>query len=59
MALLSESQKGGKKETASLLEILRGARVTTKHLRCDIAVKNMEGLRELCQANGIKIGFAK
>jgi Reverse transcriptase (RNA-dependent DNA polymerase)/gag-polypeptide of LTR copia-type/Zinc knuckle len=44
-----------KKVTATLLTLLKGARVTTKYLRCDNAGENIKGIKELCEENGIQI----
>jgi hypothetical protein len=44
-----------KKVTAQLIGVLKGARVTTKYLRCDNAGENVRGLRELCHEEGIQI----
>ena len=50
-----KAKSEAKRVTADLLQILKGARVTTKYLRCDNAAENVKGLRELCQTNGIKL----
>jgi hypothetical protein len=50
-----QSKSEAKKATETLLQLLKGAKVVTKYLRCDNAGENVKGLKELCNEYGIQI----
>ena len=50
-----KSKNEAKRVTEELLKLLKGARVTTKYIRCDNAVENIRGLKQLCDSNGIEL----
>jgi transposase InsO family protein len=50
-----QNKSEAKKATEMLLQLLKGAKVVTKYIRCDNAGENVKGIKELCNTYGIQI----
>ena len=50
-----KNKKESKRVLEELLTLLKGARVTTKYLRCDNAGENIKRLKQVCDTNGIQL----